>query len=350
MITKINPGSFDKTLNGEKVGLYFLNNNNNIEVAVTNYGARIVALIVPDKNQNPTDVVVGFDSLDGYLNSTEKYHGAIIGRYANRIAKGRFNLNGKTYQLAANLPPNHLHGGLNGFNNKVWKIEQANENSIRFFYLSKDGEENYPGNLSVSVRYTLTDKNELFIDYEATTDQPTIVNLTAHPFFNLNGQGTGTVDDHLLQMNADKYTPVDDTIIPTGVVKVENTPFDFRIPKTIGQNINDDNEQLKLGAGYDHNFVLNEEGLRTAAVAIGDRSGIVMETITDQPGMQLYTGNWMQGENTIKYGLKDNRREAFCLETQHYPDSPNHPQFPSTVLEPGDVFRSTTIYKFSVKS
>lgn len=350
MLTKINPGSFNETLNGEKVSIHFLNNKNNIEVAVTNYGARIVALIVPDKNQNPTDVVVGFDSLDGYLNSTEKYHGAIVGRYANRIAKGRFSLNGNIYQLAVNLPPNHLHGGVNGFNNKVWKIEEANENSIKLFYLSKDGEENYPGNLSVSVRYTLTGKNELIIDYEAATDQPTIINLTAHPFFNLNGQGKGTVDDHLLQINSDAYTPVDETIIPTGIVTVENTPFDFRIPKTIGQNINDDNEQLKLGSGYDHNFVLNEEGLRTAAVAIGDKSGIVMETITDQPGMQLYTGNWMQGENTIKYGLKDNRREAFCLETQHYPDSPNHPEFPSTVLEPGEVFRSTTIYKFSVKS
>jgi aldose 1-epimerase len=349
MLTKINPDSFNKTLNGEKISLHFLNNKNNIEVAITNYGARIVTLIVPDKNNQSTDVVVGFDSLQGYLNSTETYHGAIVGRYANRIARGQFSLKGKTYQLAINNPPNHLHGGPKGFNNQVWKIEEARENSIRLSYLSKDGEENYPGNLNVSVTYRLTDNNELMIDYKASTDQATVLNLTSHPFFNLNGQGTGTIENHLLQIDADNYTPVDKTIIPTGVVKVENTPFDFRKQKTIGQNINDDNEQLKFGAGYDHNFVLNGEGLRTAGIAIGDKSGIVMETITDQPGMQLYTGNWMKGDNTIKYGLKDNSREAFCLETQHYPDSPNHPKFPSTALHPGDVFRSTTMYKFSVQ-
>jgi aldose 1-epimerase len=318
-------------------------------MAVTNYGARIVTLIVPDKNNQPTDVVVGFDSLQGYLNSTETYHGAIVGRYANRIDKGRFHLNGKTYQLAVNLPPSHLHGGPKGFNKQVWKIEEVKSNSIRLSYFSKDCEENYPGNLNLTVTYTLTDLNELRIDYKATTDQTTILNITSHPFFNLNGQGTGSMENHLLQINADNYTSVDETLIPTGIFTVENTPFDFRRLKTIGQNINDENEQLKFGAGYDHNFVLNGNGLRTAGAAIGNKSGIVMEVITDQPGMQLYTGNWMQGENNIKYGLKDNRREAFCLETQHYPDSPNHPEFPSTVLEPGDVFQSTTIYKFSVK-
>lgn len=350
MLTKINPDSFNETLNGEKVSLHFLNNKNNVEVAVTNYGARIVALIVPDKNQNPTDVVVGFDSLQGYLNSTETYHGAIVGRYANRIARGKFTLNGKTYQLAINNAPNHLHGGPKGFNNQVWKVEDVKSNSIRLSYFSKDGEENYPGNLNVSVTYTLTDDNEVVIDYEATTDGATVLNITAHPFFNLNGQGTGTIENHLLQINADSYTPVDETLIPTGIVTVENTPFDFRKQKTIGQNINDTNEQLKFGAGYDHNFVVNGQGMRSAGTAIGDKSGVAMETLTDQPGMQLYTGNWMQGENTIKYGLKDNSREAFCLETQHYPDSPNHPEFPSTVLNPGEVFRSTTIYKFSAGS
>jgi aldose 1-epimerase len=350
MLTKINPGSFNETLNGEKVSLHFLNNKNNIEVAITNYGARIVALVVPDKNQQPTDIVVGFDSLQGYLNSTETYHGAIVGRYANRIARGKFTLNGKTYQLATNNPPNHLHGGPKGFNNQVWKMEDVRQNSIKLSYFSKDGEENYPGNLNVSVTYRISDNDELIIDYKATTDKATVLNITAHPFFNLNGQGTGTVENHLLQINADNYTPVDETIIPTGIFTVENTPFDFRAFKPIGQNINDENEQLKFGAGYDHNFVLNGQGLRTAGIAIGDRSGIVMETITDQPGMQLYTGNWMQGNNTIKYGLKDNSREAFCLETQHFPDSPNHSEFPSTVLNPGEVFRSTTIYKFSVKA
>jgi aldose 1-epimerase len=348
MLTKINPDSFNETLNGEKVSLHFLNNKNNIEVAITNYGARIVALIVPDKNNQPTDVVVGFDSMQGYLNSTETYHGAIVGRYANRIARGKFSLNGKAYQLAINNPPNHLHGGPKGFNNQVWKVEEVRQNSITLSYLSKDGEENYPGNLNVSVTYRISDNNEIMIDYKATTDQATVLNITAHPFFNLNGQGTGTIENHLLQINADNYTPVDETVIPTGVVTVANTPFDFRNPKTIGRNINDENEQLKFGAGYDHNFVLNGQGLRTAGVATGDKSGITMETITDQPGMQLYTGNWMKGNNTIKYGLKDNSREAFCLETQHYPDSPNRPEFPSTVLNPGEVFRSTTVYKFSV--
>ena len=350
MLTKINPDAFDQTLNGGRVNLYFLRNKNGLETAITNYGARIVTLIVPDKSGKATDIVVGFDSLKGYLDSTETYHGAIVGRYANRIANARFNLDGRTYQLAVNMPPNHLHGGPNGFNKQVWKVEEVQTNSIRLSYVSEDGEENYPGNLKVIVTYTLTEENELKIDYEATTDKATVLNLTSHPFFNLNGQGTGTMENHLLQINADKYTPVDESIIPTGIFTVEDTPFDFRKPKTIGQNINDDNEQLKFGAGYDHNYVLEGNGLRTAGKAIGDKTGIVMEVITDQPGMQLYTGNWMAGENNIKYGLKDNRREAFCLETQHYPDSPNHPEFPSTVLRPGDVFQSTTIYKFSVNA
>jgi aldose 1-epimerase len=349
MLTKINPASFDETVNGKKTSLLLLKNKNNIEVAITNYGARIVTLIVPDKNGNSTDVVVGFDSLQGYLNSTETYHGAIVGRYANRIAEGKFSLNGKDYQLAVNNPPNHLHGGPKGFNNQVWKVEGAKDNSIRLSYFSEDGEENYPGNLNVTLTYTLNDQNELIINYEATTDQPTIFNITAHPFFNLNGQGSGTVLDHQLQINADRYTPINENSIPTGISTVD-TAFDFRPSKKIGENINDQNEQLKNGAGYDHNFVVNGEGLRSAGIAIGDKSGIAMEVITDQPGMQLYTGNFMKGENTIKYGLIDNHREAFCLETQHFPDSPNHPEFPTTVLNPGEVFRSTTIYKFSVKS
>lgn len=347
MLQKLNPELFNETVNGQKAGLYFLKNKR-IETAITNYGARIVALIVPDKNQEPTDVVVGFDSLKGYFQATETYHGAIVGRYANRIARGRFQLNGRTYQLSINNPPNHLHGGPNGFNNQVWKVEKATGNRIQLSYFSKDGEENYPGNLTVTLAYTLTDQDELVITYEATTDQPTVFNITAHPFFNLNGQGKGSIEDHLLQIHADHYTPVDETLIPTGVFPVAQTAFDFREPKRIGEHIHDKDEQLKFGAGYDHNFVLNGEGLRSAGRAFGDKSGIAMEVITDQPGMQLYTGNFMKGENTIKYGLKDRYREAFCLETQHYPDSPNHPGFPSTVLHPGNVFRSTTIYKFGV--
>jgi aldose 1-epimerase len=204
--------------------------------------------------------------------------------------------------------------------------------------------------LNVTITYTLTDANELVINYEASADQVTIFNITAHPFFNLNGQGAGTIENHWLHIHADRYTPVNETLIPTGLFTVENTPFDFRRSKRIGENINDNDQQLKYGAGYDHNFVLNGNGMRTAATAIGDKSGIIMEVITDQPGMQLYTGNFMKGENLIKYGLKDNYREAFCLETQHYPDSPNHPEFPSTVLNPGEVFRSATVYKFSAQS
>lgn len=347
MLTRINPHSFSEILNGKNVSLHFLRNKNNIEVAITNYGARTVALIVPDKNKNPTDTVVGFDSIKGYLTSTEPYHGAIVGRYANRIARGKFTLDGNEYQLAINNPPNHLHGGPNGFHHQVWTVDEANENRIQLSYFSKNGEENYPGDLSVSITYHLTDDNEFQLHYEATTDADTILNLTAHPFFNLNGIGSGGIENHLLQIHAENYTPVDDTLIPVGIFPVENTPFDFRKQKTIGQNINDNNEQLKYGAGYDHNFVLNGKDLRTVAKAIGDKSGIVMEVFTNQPGMQLYTGNYMKGQNQIKYGLTDKFREAFCLETQHYPDSPNHPLFPTTVLKPGEKFQSTTIYKFS---
>ena len=347
MLQKINLDLFDQMVNGQKAKLHFLKNKNNIEIAITNYGARIVTLIVPGKNAQPVDVVVGFDSLQGYLQSTETYHGAIVGRYANRIAKGRFSLNGRMYQLSINNPPNHLHGGPKGFNNQVWKIEEEKNSSFRLSYFSKDGEENYPGNLNVSLSYTLTDQNELVINYEDVSDQDTVFNITAHPFFNLNGQGNGTIENHLLRINADHYTPVDETLIPTGISTVENTAFDFRKPKRISTSIIDKNEQLRYGAGYDHNFVLNGQGLRTAGIASGDKSAIVMEVITHQPGIQLYTGNFMKSENTIKYGLKDNYREAFCLETQHFPDSPNHPEFPSTLLKPGEVFRSTSIYKFS---
>lgn len=347
MLQKINPASFEENLNGKKTSLHFLRNTNGIEIAITNYGARIVALIVPDKEKNPVDVVTGFDSLQGYLNSTETYHGAIVGRYANRIARGRFTLNGKTYQLSINNPPNHLHGGPKGFNNQVWTVEEANENSIRLSYLSEDGEENYPGNLTVRLTYTLNDENELVLNYEAVTDEATVFNITSHPFFNLNGQGNGTIEDHVLQVNADRYNPVDDTLIPIGIYPVEHTAFDFRSGKKIGKDIDADDEQLKFGGGYDHNFVLNGEGMRTVGKINGDKSGITMEVITDQPGMQLYTGNFMASENKIKYGLTDLRRGAFCLETQHFPDSPNHPDFPTTVLNPGEVFRSRTIYKFS---
>jgi len=337
---------FNTEINGTKTSLYFLENKD-VKVAITNYGARIVSIILNDKKGKPVDVVVGFDSIKGYLDATEIFHGTIVGRYANRIANGRFSIDGKEYHLSINNPPNHLHGGPNGFHNQVWKVETSSNTDIRLSYFSKDGEENYPGNLNVVVHYTLSDKNELEIKYEASTDKTTVINLTSHPFFNLNGIGSGIMENHMLQVNAENYNPVDKALIPKGIFPVEGTPFDFRKSKTIGKDINKDDEQLKFGAGYDHNFVLDGEGMRTAAKATGDLSGISMEVITDQPGMQLYTGNYMKGQNKIRGGFTDDKRTAFCLETQHFPDSPNQPDFPTTVLKPGDVFRSTTIYKFS---
>ena len=338
--------SFEGTVKDKKVGLYRLRNANGTEVAITNYGARIVALVVRDKSGKPVDVVTGFDSLDGYLQAKETFHGAIVGRYANRIARGQLRLNGKEYQLAVNNPPNHLHGGPDGFHNQVWEVIEADEQMLLLSYHSPDGEENYPGNLDVRLRYRLTDADAIELEYEARTDAPTVFNITSHPFFNLNGQGIGDINRHLLWVAADRYTPVDAGLIPTGIEPVDGTPFDFREATPIGQRVNDEHLQLMYGAGYDHNFVLNGSGYRHVATATGDVSGIAMEVWTDQPGMQLYGGNFMKGEHRIKYGLSDPYRGAFCLETQHYPDSPNHPDFPSTVLEPGQIFRSKTAYRF----
>jgi aldose 1-epimerase len=349
--------AFQGSINGKPVRLYILKNNNKAEVAVTSYGARVVSLMVPDKQGKLTDVVLGYDSGEKYVRQPETYFGAIVGRYGNRIAKGKFNLEGKTYTLAVNNAPNHLHGGKKGFGAVVWDAKRLNDRSVELFYLSKDGEEGYPGNLRVKVVYTLNDDNSLKIDYEATTDKPTVLNLTNHSYFNLNGQGNGTINGHLLQINADRYTPVDSTLIPTGKIEpVAGTPMDFRQPTTIGSRIDADNLQLKYGKGYDHNFVLNADagdvgngGLNLAATVLGDQSGIFLEVYTREPGVQFYGGNFMAGTNPIKNGKKDDYRGAFCLETQHYPDSPNQPSFPSTVLAPGKVYRSETVYHFSVK-
>ena len=341
-------GSFISSPGNKQTVLHKLKNNKGLEVDVTNYGARFVTIFFPDRNNKITDVVVGFDSIEGYLTSTETYYSALVGRYANRIARGNFTLNGKQYHLSINNSPNHLHGGPNGFHTQVWDVKSVSDNSISLSYLSPDGEENYPGNLQVNVTYSLSENNELVIEYEASTDQATVLNLTSHPFFNLNGQASGRIEDHSLQIQADQYTPVDASLIPTGIESVENTSFDFRAAKKIGRDINDQHVQLGYGSGYDHNFVLNGNGFRIVATAIGDQSGIAMDVLTDQPGMQLYTGNFMKGENKIKYGKLDHYREAFCLETQHFPDAPNQPLFPSTVLEPGQNFRSKTIYKFYI--
>lgn len=342
---------FQQTIDGKQTDLYVLKNSHGVQAVFTNYGARWVSLLMPGKAGRITDVVVGLTSIEDYKNAEEPYYGATVGRYANRIANGRFTLSGHEYQLATNQPPSHLHGGNQGFQYKVWDVVQSNSNSITMQYLSPDGEEGYPGNLTVTVTYTLTDNNEVKADFEARTDSATILNLTNHAYFNLNGQGSGPITGHLLMINADRYTPMDETSIPLGRLDdVTDTPFDFRKATPIGERIDAENEQLKNGGGYDHNFVLNKNGaeMSLAAIAVGENSGIQMEVHTTEPGVQLYTGNFMAGKHTLKGGFKDEKRNAFCLETQHFPDSPNQPQFPSTVLQPGETFTSQSIFRFSV--
>lgn len=340
---------FQKTIDGKKTDLFFLKNDH-IELAITNYGARLVSFLVPDQKGTIRDIVVGFDDLDKYVQAEERYYGAIVGRYANRIAKGKFTLDGKDYVLATNNGANHLHGGTKGFQNVVWDVVEGSNETLLLKYSSKDGEEGYPGNLDAMVRYTLNGNN-LEIDFRASTDKNTVFNITNHAFFNLNGQGSGSILDHQLMINADHYTPIDETSIPLGeIAPVENTPFDFRNSTSIGSRINKEEQQLKHGSGYDHNYVLKRQdnhSLELAAKAIGDKSGIVLEVLTTEPGMQFYSGNFMKGKHSIKYGYKDETRTAFCLETQHYPDSPNRSHFPSTVLKPGEVFKSKTIFRVS---
>lgn len=342
--------AYAKTINGKQTHLYILKNKHGMEAAITNYGGRVVSLLVPDKTGKLTDVVLGFDSVGGFQKSTERYYGATIGRYGNRIAKGKFKIDGKEYQSTINNAPNMLHGGKNGFQEMVWNAKLIDSSTLELSYLSKDGEEGFPGNLKVKVTYSLTDDNAFKADYEATTDKTTVVNLTNHAFFNLNGESSGTVLDHLLQVDADKYVPVDSTLIPTGKLEpVAGTPFDFLKPATIGSRINDDNQQLKNGKGYDHNFVLNKHDMKTpVATVTGDKSGIKMEVFTEEPGLQFYSGNFMKGLNAMKHGKKDEYRTSFALETQHFPDSPNQPSFPSTLLKPGQVYKTQSIYKFSV--
>lgn len=333
--------NFKSEIEGKQVALKTLRNSSNTIVSITNYGARIVEWIF-----NGVDVVVGFETLQEYVSSSEYYYGAIIGRYANRIAGGAFSLDGNAYQLPVNNPPNHLHGGPNGFHNKVWTIEQSSESSLQLSYFSPDGEEGYPGNLNVILTYTLTDENDLIIEYKAEAESTTILNLTNHSYFNLNGQGSGLILDHTLQINADHYTPVDENLIPIGqILNLDHSPLDFRIPKKIGEDIEQDDEQLKFGRGFDHNYVLHVTPDVFAARAVGDKTGIVLEVYTNQPGMQFYSGNFMKGSEMIKGGKKDEFRTAFCLETQHFPDAPNQPGFPSAVLQPGEIFSSKTIYK-----
>ncbi|WDZ99822.1 aldose epimerase family protein [Mucilaginibacter sp. SJ] len=342
--------NFEADVQGQKVKLFTLKNNSGATVAVTNYGGRLVSLLVPDKDGKATDVILGYDSLKSYQKPKEPYFGAIIGRYGNRIAKGKFTLDGKAYQLDINDGVNTLHGGFNGFYGKVFSAKQLSASQLEFTYISKDGEGGYPGNLTATVVYTLGDDNALKIEYKATTDKTTIVNLTNHAYFNLNGAGNPTITDNVLQINADAFLPVDTTLIPTGKLQpVKGSPFDFTTSKTIGKDIGTADEQLKNGKGYDHNFVLNKHDLSTPIATVKSTvTGITMEVFTEEPGLQFYSGNFLTGETKDgKGGKAYPYRSAFCLETQHFPDAPNQPAFASTVLKPGQTYHTVTIYKFS---
>ena len=349
--TKVQKTSFGKA-DGHEVFLYTLKNTHGMEVSITNYGATVVAIKVADKKGKIEDIALGYDNVDGYV-ADKSYFGVTAGRYANRIAKATFSLDGKTYHIPANDNGNALHGGKVGFNKRIWEEKDVpGKNAVQMTYTSPDGEEGFPGNLKVSVTFTLTDNNELRFDYAATTDKDTVLNLTNHSYFNLEGQGQGEILPTQLTIHASRMTPVDANLIPTGELKpVKGTPFDFTTEHTIGERINDEDEQLKLGRGYDHNFVIDrtKPGLVETAEAYDAKSGRVMEVLTDQPGVQFYTGNFLDGTSHGKAGNNYPHRTGFCLETQHFPDSPNHPKFPTTELKPGQKFISTTIYRFSAK-
>ncbi len=348
--------SFGKTTGGEQIELYSLSNKKGMEVSITNFGATVVTLKVPDRGGKAADIVLGYDTLDGYEKGTS-YFGATVGRYGNRIAGGKFSLDGKTYTLPKNNGENTLHGGIVGFNKKVWKAREiaskAGE-SLEMTYLSADGEEGFPGNLSAKVVFTLpAERNELKIDYTATTDKDTVLNLTNHSYFNLAGEGNGDILDHVMTLHAKQFTPVDKGLIPTGELKnVGGTPMDFNSATAIGKRINESDEQLVFGKGYDHNWVLTRagggSGLSVAAEAYDPKSGRKLEVLTTEPGVQFYSGNFLDGAKG-KGNKPYPQRAAFCLETQHFPDSPNHPNFPGTLLKPNVVFHSQTVFRFSAK-
>jgi aldose 1-epimerase len=353
-LTGLKRRDFQKTIDGKQTDLYLLKNPNGLEIAVTNYGCAIVAIMTPDKNGKYDNVILGHDTIDGVINSPEQFLSTTIGRYGNRICKGKFTLKGKEYSLPINNGPNSLHGGPEGFHKKVWDARQKNEHAVEFTLTSEDGEMGFPGKVEVMMTYTLTDVNEFIISYKATTDKTTIINLTNHGFFNLAGiaNPTPTVLNNILTINADYYIPTDDTSIPTGeILKVDNTPFDFRKPHVVGDRINDKgNIQIKNGAGYDHCFVLKKEPeeLALAAKCIEPLSRRYMEVYTTEPGVQLYTGNWLNGfEGT--HGATYPSRSAICFEAQHFPDSPNNAHFPSCILTPGKEYKQVTIYKFGVE-
>jgi len=346
----------------DSIKLYSLKNKNGMQVGITNYGAIITSIIVPDRDGKMADIALGYNRVEDYINAVDKpYFGSIVGRYGNRIAKGKFTIDGEEYTLATNNGVNHLHGGVIGFDKVVWDAKPISGNAytgVQLSYLAKDREEGYPGNLQIKVTYKLTDDNEILVQYHATTDKATPVNLTQHTYFNLAGEGNGTILDHQLHLNADHYTPVDEGLIPTGeIAAVKDTPFDFTTAhpqsKAIGRDIGQENEQLKFGLGYDHNFVLNKEGkqgqMTLAATVYEPTSGRFMETFTEEPGIQFYCGNFLDGRLLGKAGKPYIYRSGFVLETQHYPDSPNQKNFPSTILQPGETYSTKTIYRFSAK-
>ena len=346
----IDASNFNKTVDGKKVQLFTLKNTQGTISQITNYGGIVVNLWTKDRDGNFGDIVLGYNTLDEYLNKPNAYFGALIGRYGNRIAKGKFTLDETEYTLATNNNENHLHGGVKGYHAVVWDANQKDEQTLELKYLSPDMEEGYPGNLQITVVYTLTNENELKIEYSATTDKKTIVNLTGHSYFNLKGEGNGDINDHLLQLNASQYTPVDATLIPTGKLEnVQGTPMDFQNAKPIGKEIEADYEQIKIGLGYDHNYVLNKNFDATFVAKITEpQSGRIMEIYSSEPGVQFYSGNFLDGTLVGKSGKAYEYRSAFCLETQHFPDSPNKPNFPSVILNPTEKYHTVTIHKFSV--
>ena len=346
--------AFGKLANGTTIFRYTLTNSHGVRVRIITYGGIVQTIETPDRRHHFTNVALGFATLGEYVDHNSPYFGAIIGRYGNRIAKGTFTLDGKTYHLPINNPPNSLHGGTVGFDKRVWAAaEERHRDSVglRLSRTSPNGEMGYPGTLDVVVTYTLTNRNELRVDYHATTDAPTIVNLTNHSYFNLTGEGTGTIYDHRLRLNASHYTPVDSTLIPTGqIATVHGTPFDFTRPHAIGERIRGSEQQLLFGRGYDHNWVLDRhgsKGLVLAARLTEKTSGRVVEMFTTEPGIQFYSGNFLDGTLVGTSGHTYRQGDGLALETQHYPDSPNHPNFPSTVLRPGHVYQTTTVYRFS---
>lgn len=352
-LSGLNPKDFQTEIDGKKTDLFILKNKNGYEVAVTNYGGSLVAIMVPDKNGQVANVIQGHDNIQDAIDSPEPFLSTLVGRYGNRIAKGKFTLEGKEYSLSINNGPNHLHGGPTGFHARVWDAEQLSHNSLKLHYLSKDGEEGFPGNLDMTVIYTFTDDNELVIEYNGHTDQTTVVNMTNHGFFSLSGiaNPTPTIEDLDCEINADYYVPIDDTSIPTGeILSVKGTPFDFTTPHKVGERIDADHIQTKRGAGYDHCFVLNKKQpgeLTFAARVIEPKTGRTLEVYTTEPGVQVYTDNWADGYKG-QHGATFPRRSAICFEAQHFPDSPNHPYFPSVVLKPGETYTQKTIYKFGI--